>query len=104
MPTFDTEALQSHISSIFDQVQLSAANHKKNCVALYKLHVRTSEITEPTKDGKSVKLIGERAFSDAFLSMITRIVSLKKGTTPADRVVRFISAYIKFMDVKGVWH
>ncbi|KII87912.1 hypothetical protein PLICRDRAFT_112070 [Plicaturopsis crispa FD-325 SS-3] len=102
MTTNVLDTLQDAIGSIFDQAQVSVANHRKNCVALYKLHTRANTVTKTIKNGASVKLVGEKAFGDAYLDMISRILPVKKGPAAADRVVKFIGAYMKFMNEKGV--
>ncbi|CAL1698800.1 unnamed protein product [Somion occarium] len=95
------DALPDHISNVFDQSQLSVVNHRKNCVALHKLHARAASVTQPTKDG-GVQLIGERLFSNAFIDMVTRVLVIKKGSVPADRVVKFIGAYVRFLTEKAL--
>ena len=95
--------LQESIAAIFDQVQLTLANHRKNCVALYKLHQQAAAVTQPTKRNNVIKLAGERAFGDVFVDMINRVLVVKKGPPTADRVVRFVGSYVKFMGEKGVW-
>ncbi|KAG6812899.1 hypothetical protein H0H92_015634 [Tricholoma furcatifolium] len=96
------EDLAESFSNIFDQVQLSLANHRKNCVALYKLHNQAATVTKPGKNGSSVKLVGERKFSDIFISMVNRVLVVKKGPVAADRVVRFIGSYVKFVNDKAL--
>ena len=93
--------LPDKVATTFDQAQTSVASHRKNCVALYKLHVQAAGVTELVKSGKATKLVGERAFGDAFIDMITRVLVIKKGPAAADRVVRFIGTYVKFMNEKG---
>lgn len=94
------ETLQPAISKIFDQAQTTTANHQKNFVALYKIHVEAAKHTQPVQNGKSVKLVGERAFEDIFINMVTRVLSLKKGTTGADRVIKFVGGYIRVANDK----
>ncbi|KIK06440.1 hypothetical protein K443DRAFT_674418 [Laccaria amethystina LaAM-08-1] len=90
--------LQETIAALFDQAQSSIANHKKNCVTLYKLHVKAAAITKPSKAG--VKPIGERAFGDVFIDMISRVLPLKKGPATADRIVKYVGAYVQFINEK----
>ncbi|RDB27802.1 Condensin complex subunit 3 [Hypsizygus marmoreus] len=94
------ETLPESLAGIFDQAQLTLANHRKNCVALYKLHVHAGAVTQSAKNGASVKLVGERAFGDAFIDMVSRVLVVKKGPATADRIVRFVGAYVKFMNEK----
>ncbi|KAJ8457735.1 hypothetical protein ONZ51_g11351 [Trametes cubensis] len=98
---FDLDSLKNALPKIFDQAQTTAANHQKNYIALYKLHSDAAAITESVQNGKSLKLTGERVFEDLFLDMITRVLPLKKGTTVADRIVKFIAGYSKFITEKS---
>lgn len=98
--TFDLDELQATIPNIFDQVQTSAATHKKNCVALYKLHSRAATVTETDGNGRhaaDVRLVGEKAFAEVVVDMLNRVLVVKKGIPAADRIVKFIGAYAKFL-------
>jgi condensin complex subunit 3 len=97
----NADYLSSAIPKIFDQVQVSIANHQKNCVALHKVHSEAAGVLEPINNGRSYKLVGERMFDDLVHQMLINVLSLKKGTTTADRVVKFIGAYTKFINEKG---
>ncbi|TFK34512.1 nuclear condensing complex subunit [Crucibulum laeve] len=99
-PSISLENIQEIIGAIFDQTQASLANHKKNCVALYKLHLQASEITHPAKNGIAVKLVGERKFGDVFIDMVNRVLVVKKGPVTADRIVKFVGGYVKFLNEK----
>lgn len=98
---FNLSDLTETIPKIFDQAQVSTANHQKNFVALHKLQTEAALQTEIAPKGKGVKLIGERAFGDVFLNMVTRILPVKKGATQVDRMVKFVGGYTKFMNEKG---
>ncbi|THH30647.1 hypothetical protein EUX98_g3519 [Antrodiella citrinella] len=98
--SIDLSSLPQIIAVIFDQAQVSTANHRKNCVALHKIHVQSSLVT--SQEGNNVRLTGERAFSDIFVDMLNRVLVIKKGPTPADRVVRFVGVYVKFMTEKAL--
>jgi condensin complex subunit 3 len=100
--TLDT--LQENLASVFEQTQLTIANHRKNCVALFKIHHEASTVTQVVNRGAAVKLIGERSFGDAFVDMVNRILVVKKGATSVDRTVRFIGEYVKFMNEKGAFN
>ncbi|KAH9848970.1 nuclear condensing complex subunit [Lenzites betulinus] len=99
---FDLASLQNALPKIFDQAQTTAANHQKNFVALYKLQSEAAAISEPVQNGKSLKLTGERAFEDIFHDMLLRVLPLKKGTTVADRIVKFTAGYTKFITEKNM--
>jgi condensin complex subunit 3 len=101
MTKFSLSLLASAVPAVFDQVQHSSANHQKNAVALYKLQLKATSVVKSVKGDAAMKLIGEKAFGDAFIDMISRILVVKKGIAVADRVVKFIGTYIKFMTGKG---
>jgi len=94
------EDIPSQIATKFDEAQSSVANHRKNCVNLYKLHVQASSIIQPAKKGKTAELIGEITFQDAFIDMVNRVLDIKKGGF-ADRIVKFVGSYVKFVNDKG---
>lgn len=100
--SINLETLPESIGAIFDQAQLSLANHRKNCVALHKLHHQAASVTQPARNGTALKVIGEKAFGDTFIHMVSRVLVMKKGPVTADRVVRFVGSYVKFMNEKGV--
>ncbi|OCH86273.1 hypothetical protein OBBRIDRAFT_248641 [Obba rivulosa] len=90
------DTLSDAVPALFDQAQSSLANHRKNCVALHKLHTQAAAITRYAKNGTREKLVGEKTFGDIFIDMLSRVLVVKKGTQAADRVVRFVGEYIKF--------
>ncbi|KZT24842.1 hypothetical protein NEOLEDRAFT_1134516 [Neolentinus lepideus HHB14362 ss-1] len=94
------EDLSLAIPKIFDQAQVSIANHQKNYVALYKLHNDAAKHTEPINKGKTMKYVGEKIFQDVMVDMISRLLPLKKGTTVADRIIKFLGGYVKFANEK----
>ncbi|KAL5523223.1 YCG1_2 [Sanghuangporus sanghuang] len=100
---FDLDQLTTAIPAVFDQAQTSAATHKKNCVALFKLQSASAEVVEPVGRGKKdveVRLVGERAFTEVFMDMLNRVLVVKKSTAAADRIVKFVSSYVKFLNEK----
>ena len=94
--------LEKSILRIFNQVQDSVANHKKNYVALHKVQAELAEHTEELQKGKLAWLTGERMFQDKFIFMLCRVLPLKKGIDSADRTVKFVAGYVKFINEKGV--
>jgi hypothetical protein len=48
-----------------------------------------------------VNYIAERAFEDIFMHMVAGVLPVKKGVVPADRIVKFIRGYTKFINEKG---
>lgn len=97
----DLSTIPDQFSHIFDQVQTTISNHRKNHVALYKLHKQASSVTTTGRNEQSVKLVGEKAFVEHFLFMMARAMAVKKGVSQADRVIRFGGSYAKFISDKG---
>ena len=95
---FSIDDVPANIARIFDQVQGTVANHQKNYVALYKLHTESAKHTEPTPAG--AKLVGERVFEQAFVSMLLRALPIKKGASVVDRIIKFVGGYTKFINEK----
>lgn len=85
-------------TSIFDQVQNTAANHQKNIVALHKIYVDITQIRGKTKDGATI-LIGEKKFEQTIYFLLLRLLETKKGT-PGDRVARFVASFVKYLNDK----
>ena len=54
------------------------------------------------QNGKSIKLVGERVFEDILLSLLSRAMPVKKGATVADRVIKFMGGFTKFINEKGM--
>lgn len=90
------ERIPDAIPRIFNQAQQSLANHHKNCAALYKLHNQVISIYGSPKN-TSVCDARELIFEETFLSMIGRVLVIKKGPASADQVVRFIGAYAEYI-------
>ena len=95
------EQVSLSVPRILDQAQISVANHQKNLVALYKVQTEAARYTESVRRGNGVRLIGERIFEQMVLQMLTRVLPIKKGSTQANRVVKFVGGYIKFVNEKG---
>lgn len=93
--------LPDNVAAIFEEIQVSNANHEKNRVNLYKLHDEARVIIKQTKGG-GVSLVGERAFQKAFLTCVFKTLNVKKGDVCADRTARFVGVYLKFVNEKGV--
>ncbi|PCH39141.1 hypothetical protein WOLCODRAFT_110578 [Wolfiporia cocos MD-104 SS10] len=91
--------LDALVPRIFDQAQATSANHQKNFVALYRLHADAAAVTEPFE--MSLVLTGEHAFQNVFIAMLARVLPLKKGTAVADRIVKFVGGYTKFINEKA---
>lgn len=99
--TTTTTSVADALPKIFDQVQTTTANHQKNVVALHKIHTDAATFTESIHGGRSIKLTGERLFEDTFIELLCRVIVVKKGVSQADRIVKFVSAYILYLNIKG---
>ena len=91
------DTVETTLPKIFDQAQSSIANHQKNCVALYKLHLTASELRQSSSSGNGEKLVGERFFEETICDMMSRVMLVKKGQGVADRIAKFLGAYIKVL-------
>jgi condensin complex subunit 3 len=94
-----TDTLPTLLPPIFEQVQHTTANHRKNLVAL---HESCATIVEPsTKKGGGIKVVGEKAFNGLFIEMVNRVLPIKKGVAVADRVVKFVASYVAYSTEQG---
>lgn len=91
--------LADSVAPIFQQAQFSLANHRKNVVALHKIHEQAAEITEAK--GKNVQLTGEAAFNKCFQAMVNHALPLKKGVSQGDKVIKFAAAFVRYSSEKG---
>lgn len=89
------------ISPIFQQAQTSVANHNKNSVALYKTFEQLAHIGRKSRKEGYFKTYGETPFKEAFEGCFTRSLGVKKGEASADRVAKFVGAFIKHLNEKG---
>ena len=97
----DLETLPDIVAPIFQQAQFSLANHRKNVVALHKIHEQAAQVTETLAKGKTIQLVGEAAFNKAFIGMLNRVLPVKKGVSQADKVVKFIATFVRYTSEKG---
>jgi condensin complex subunit 3 len=95
-----TDTLPTALPPIFDQVQNTTANHRKNIVALRKIQETCASVTERNGKGQK-KLIGEKAFNTAFIDMVNRVLPVKKGVGQADRVVKFVAGFVGYATELG---
>ncbi|CAE6535416.1 unnamed protein product [Rhizoctonia solani] len=96
------ETYTAPIPEIFQQVQASTANHNKNCVALAKLFSGCAGIYEEVRSrGGGIRLTGEKAFQLMFARMVNNVLPIKKGVSNADRVIKFIGSFVKYITDKA---
>ncbi|KAJ6523478.1 nuclear condensing complex subunit [Mycena vulgaris] len=99
-PESTSESVQASLAAIFDQAQTSLANHRKNCVALYKLHLKASVPVEK-KSKKRAGGADQSVFIAAFLDMVSRVLAVKKGPATVDRIIKFVAQYVRFVNEKA---
>lgn len=87
-------ALPSTVPAYFGQAQHTLANHRKNIVALHRQHHACATVAEETPRG--LRLVGEKAFNDAFLGCLNRVLGVKRGVANADRCIKFVAAYSSY--------
>jgi condensin complex subunit 3 len=95
------QSLPFLLGPIFDQVQNTVANHRKNLVSLRNIQEQCSNITEVGPRG--ARAIGEKAFNAMFIDMVNRILPVKKGVAVADRAVKFVAIYVAYTTEQGQW-
>ena len=103
---YKLDSLNTAIPVVFDQAQSSTVSHKKNCITLYKLHQNAASVTRTrNRDNdtseKEPKHVGEKMFNNIFMDMMDRVLAIKEGSITADRVIRFVGSYVKFLTQKG---
>lgn len=101
-----TDTLPTVLPPIFEQAQHTTANHRKNLVALRKIHDACAGITAPAPGNKAngggaLRAVGEKAFNDLFVDMVNRVLQVKKGVAVADRVVKFVASYVAYTTEQG---
>ncbi|RIA84784.1 nuclear condensing complex subunit [Glomus cerebriforme] len=84
------------VPQIFQEVQKVATNHRKNAIALRKFQLQCSNYT-PSVDGE---FSGEYEFNKEFVRNINKILPVKKGQPTAERVVTFISSFVKYCQIE----
>lgn len=97
----DLPQLLSALPQIFNEAQQNAANHRKNLLLLRKIHSTASTVTEVRRKGGGLKLVGERAFQDAFERCLCRVLVVKKGVAVADRIVKFVAKFVGALAEQG---
>ena len=88
-------ALQAAVPTAFEAAQKSTATHRKGVLGLHQRFLACAEVTVATDDG-GVRLTGEKAFQDAIRSAIARVLTFKRATPAAERVIAFVGAFIKY--------
>ncbi|KAG9299295.1 hypothetical protein G9A89_013943 [Geosiphon pyriformis] len=107
--------LSSTIPQIFQECQKSTTNHRKNVATLRKLQEQCSAVRlEKVFEGSSRSAAGrtsssfqstengEQAFNREFVRNLNKVLAIKKKDPSADRVIKFVGAFIQFIVEKGI--
>ncbi|THV04781.1 hypothetical protein K435DRAFT_774313 [Dendrothele bispora CBS 962.96] len=92
--------LSTNVQRILEQAQTSYANHQKNIVALHKVLTEVAEYTSEDKEGNEL-FVGEHAFDQEIKMALLAVCQEKKGSQPGNRIVRFVSSFIKYLNDKA---
>lgn len=93
---FKLESASGILATCLEQSQKTTSNHRKNINITYKLFEQCATVVERSSStGKIKRLTGEIAFITTLKENgINRLLTLKRGITEADRVIKFICAFI----------
>ncbi|PLW56608.1 hypothetical protein PCANC_01434 [Puccinia coronata f. sp. avenae] len=93
-------SLTNSILTLFNKSQHSLTNHRKLVNNLHSLFLSSAGVRDEleNEDGtdKTIKLVGEKNFTEACYTVLDNLVTTKKGVVEADRVVRFLGAFCAF--------
>ena len=107
--------LYHEIAQIFNECQLTATNHRRNCIALKKLQTRPYNETpansnrpkrssklsnvsynEDDEDRNTKNRHWESAFFVEFFQIVAKVLDIRKNDEVALRLVKFINAFCAF--------
>ena len=92
-----------HCSRIFGDAQLNTAGHRKLVISLRKIqescvYGSNGDSAQTTVDLEQYE---EADFNAEFARCVTRLMTIKKGEIIGDKLVRFISLFLKRSGEKG---
>jgi condensin complex subunit 3 len=93
MPSEST-SLHGPIASLFNDSQLSAANHRRNCISLHKIH------NSRANSRSSSSLEWESQFFFEFFNCVAICLDLRKNEEIAQRLCKFINSYCLYSKEK----
>ncbi|CAG8638769.1 14909_t:CDS:10, partial [Funneliformis caledonium] len=103
MPVRETSlsSLLLFIPQIFQEVQKTVTNHRKNAAVLRKFQLRCStfnQVSRSSRDsiGSDTDNLGEVEFNKEFVRNLNKILPMKKGQATAQRVIAFVATFIKY--------
>ncbi len=79
---------------IFQEVQKTATNHRKNAVILRKFQVACYSRNNIN--------LGQNEFNKEFVRNLNKILPVKKGQATAERVITFIATFVKYCYEIGI--
>ena len=90
------------LPALFSSAQTSSSAHRRSLATLHKIFVNCAAHTTLSEDGTSTRLTGEKEFLVKFKDCVDRLLDLKKGITQADRVVKFVAAFVTLATEEGM--
>lgn len=84
--------IREFVSRIFQDVQITASNHRKNAAALRKFQMKCLNYND----------CGENEFNKEFVRNVNRILPVRKGQANVERIINFIATFIKYCHEEGI--
>ncbi|KAG0147863.1 hypothetical protein CROQUDRAFT_90996 [Cronartium quercuum f. sp. fusiforme G11] len=88
------------ILTVFNQSQSSLTAHRKLVNNLHRLFITSCGIIDDGEEDnnpeRTIKLTGEKTFTEAFYTVLDHVITTKKGIVEVDRVIKFIGAFCSF--------
>ncbi|GBC05482.1 hypothetical protein RclHR1_06250004 [Rhizophagus clarus] len=78
--------IRQFVPRVFQDVQITASNHRKNAVALRKFQTKCLNYND----------CGENEFNKEFVKNVNIILPVKKGQANVERIINFIATFIKY--------
>jgi condensin complex subunit 3 len=86
------------IPQIFQDVQKTVSNHRKNAVVLRKFQAQCSNYNKANHSDN----FGENEFNKEFVKNVNKILPVKKGQANVERVIAFIATFVNYCHEKGI--
>ncbi|CAB5130028.1 unnamed protein product [Rhizophagus irregularis] len=87
-------SLSLFVPQIFQDVQKTVINHRKNAVVLRKFQFQCSQFNDDNHN------FGENEFNKEFVRNVNKILPVKKGQANAERVITFIATFVNYCQEK----
>lgn len=89
-------SIHDTLSSHFSGAQSNIASHKRRIKVLCQLYADAvgCVVYKEKRGEERVVRVGEKAWDDAFWDCVLAVLALKRGVVEAERVVRFVGAFV----------